>query len=702
MSATGRGDGRGVDDELRRRELATLMRLHELAVGFLRDGDLSRLLDGALAEALAITGADRGCLQILHGAGGGLRLAAQRGLVRPFLEYVANLRVALGGSGVTAGERHVFFDLAISESLAGSADREAMLGAEVHTLHAVPLRMPDGRVLGVLSALHRGAALAPQPAALEALDRIAELCAAAIARPPVATERATAPSDADLATRLRETEELFHNTVENLPVSMVLCDRDGRVLYVDPALGEMVRTLCGLSPAALVGKPGGEIWPPFVWDPLMASLRKAVETGQRQVYEIAFTLPTGEVNYRHWIVLPLGGQDGQVHRVLGINHDVTSERRLLDEVRTADRRKSEFIGILSHELRNPLSAIRTALYVIEQDDARGDRGSRMHRDAARAIIDRQIRHLVRLVDDLLDITRISQNKIQLQRRHVDLARLVREAVEDNRTNVEARGVNLALRVVSGPLPASVDAVRIAQVIGNLLSNTAKFTPAGGSATVTLESSAGVAILTVADNGSGIDAAVLPRLFEAFVQADRTLERAGGGLGLGLALVRGLVELHGGEVTAHSAGSGQGATFVVRLPLDEPSPAGRDDGAPAVAARKRRRVLVIDDDRDVISGLELALQVDGHEVAVAYGGVQGIEKARAFKPEFVLCDVGMPGVDGYQVARAFRADPELRHIVLVALTGYAQAIDRDEARQAGFDEHLAKPADMVRLQALLAG
>jgi len=248
----------------------------------------------------------------------------------------------------------------------------------------------------------------------------------------------------------------------------------------------------------------------------------------------------------------------------------------------------------------------------------------------------------------------------------------------------------------------VDAVRIAQVIGNLLSNTAKFTPAGGSATVTLESSAGVAILTVADNGSGIDAAVLPRLFEAFVQADRTLERAGGGLGLGLALVRGLVELHGGEVTAHSAGSGQGATFVVRLPLDEPSPAGRDDGAPAVAARKRRRVLVIDDDRDVISGLELALQVDGHEVAVAYGGVQGIEKARAFKPEFVLCDVGMPGVDGYQVARAFRADPELRHIVLVALTGYAQAIDRDEARQAGFDEHLAKPADMVRLQALLAG
>jgi PAS domain S-box-containing protein len=697
-----RSDGRGSDDEVRHADVAVLVRLNDLAVAFLRDGELSRLLDGALSEALAITGADRGCLQILQGAGGGLRLAAQRGLVRPFIEYVANLRVALGGSSATAGGRPVILDVATSPALADSTDRQAMLGAEVQALHRIPLRMPDGRVLGALSALHRGAAPEPHPSALEALDRIADLCAAAIARSQGATERATPPSDAELATRLRETEELFHNTVENLPVSMVLCDSEGRVLYVDPALGEMVRTLCGLTPAALVGKPGGEIWPPFIWDPLIASLRKAVETGQRQIYEITFTLPPGEVHYRHWIIVPLGGQDGRVDRVLAINHDVTSERRLLDEVRTADRRKGEFIGILSHELRNPLSAIRTALYVIEQDDARGDRGSRMHRDAARGIIDRQIRHLVRLVDDLLDITRISQNKIHLQRREVDLARLVREAVEDNRTHVEARGVSLALNVVPRPLPANVDAVRIAQVIGNLLSNAAKFTPAGGAATVTLESSDDEAILTVADTGSGIDTAFLPRLFEPFVQGERTLERAGGGLGLGLALVRGLVELHGGEVAAHSAGTSQGATFVVRLPLATSSSAGGEDRATAVAARKRRRVLVIDDDRDVIRGLELALQIDGHEVAVAYDGVHGLEKARAFKPDFVLCDIGMPGVDGYQVARAFRADPELRHILLVALTGYAQAIDRDEARQAGFDEHLAKPADMVRLQALLAG
>lgn len=664
------------------------MRLHALTVEFLRDGELSRLLDGALSEALAITGADRGCLQILHSAGGGLRLAAQRGLVRPFLEYVGNLRVALGGSEVTAGTRPVLLDVGTS---AGSADREALRLAEVRVLQAIPLRMPDGRVVGALSALHRDSPDS-QPAANQHFERIAELCAAAISRAQAATERAPVLFDADLATRLRETEELFHNTVENLPVSMVLCDHLGRVLYVDPALGEMVRTLCGLAPAALVGKPGGEIWPPFIWDPLETNLRQAVETGQRQIYETTYTVPTGEVNYRQWIIVPLGGQDGSVHRVLAINHDVTAERRLLHEIREADRRKSDFIGVLSHELRNPLAGLRTALYVLQQDHARTEQ-----RDAARGIIDRQMRHLVRLVDDLLDITRISQNKIQLKRQPVDLSRVVREAIEDNRTLLEARGVSLTVRLAPGPLPASVDAVRVAQVIGNLLSNAAKFTPPGGAATVSLEARDGAAVITVTDTGPGIDAAVMPRLFEPFVQADRTLDRAGGGLGLGLSLVRGLVELHGGKVTAHSDGGGRGATFVVSLPLAPLDGARREDAA----GRSRRRVLVIDDDRDVTTGLELALTVDGHEVAVAHDGVRGLELARAFKPDLVLCDIGMPDVDGYQVARAFRAVPELRGVVLVALTGYAQVSDREAARQAGFDEHLAKPADMARLQALLA-
>ena len=629
-----------------------------------------------------------------------MRLGAQRGLVRPFLEYVANLRVGLGGSVVTAGERHVLFaDVATSAALAGSADREALLLAEVRALHALPLRTPDGRVVGVLSVLHRDRP-DPQPLAREAmdrgaLDRVADLCAAAITNARAAPERIPAPADADVATRLRETQELFSNTVENLPVSMVLCDRAGRVLYVDPALGEMVRALCGLSPAALVGKPGAEIWPPFVWDPLEASMRKAVETGQRQTYELAFTVPSGDVNYRHWIVLPLAGDDGQVHRVLGINHDVTAERRLLDELRGADRRKSEFIGVLSHELRNPLSAIRWALYVLEQDDVaqRTPRGASSIARSATSCTSSTTSSTSRASPR----TRSSSNG----NRSIWPASCARRSRTAARTSRRGN-VTLEVRLVPGPLPANVDAVRIAQVIANLLSNAAKFTPAGGSATVSLESRDGTAVLTVADTGAGIEAAVMPRLFEPFVQAERTLNRAGGGLGLGLALVRGLVELHGGEVTAHSAGSGQGATFVVRLPLGRAGRGGRQRRArPPVAARRRRRVLVIDDDEDVTNAFRLALQSDGHDVAVAYDGVQGLETARAFKPDVVLCDIRMPGMDGYEVARAFRADPELRDVRLVALTGYAQAVDRDKAREAGFDEHLAKPADMAQLRALLA-
>ncbi|HVU53363.1 MAG TPA: ATP-binding protein, partial [Polyangia bacterium] len=567
-------------------------------------------------------------------------------------------------------------------------------------LLVMPLRGPAGQVLGLLSALHRGA---PEPtaAALEALDGVAELCAAALTRARAARPAVAASPEPALAARLRDLEQLFRATIENLPVSLVLCDREGRVLYVDPALGEMVRALCGIAPAALVGKRGKEVWPAFVWDPLEAASRRAIATGQGQSYELAFTAANGELNHRHWSVLPLAGEDGEVHRVLGINHDVTEQRRLLDELRSADRRKGEFIGLLSHELRNPLSAIRSSLYVLEREDGPADTRARAHRDAARGLIDRQVGHLVRLVDDLLDVTRLSQSKIQLRRRPLDLVRLVREALDDCRAELEARGVRLEASLGEGPLLASVDAVRIAQVVGNLMSNAAKFTPIGGTATVALSGEGRAAVLTVADTGCGIEPDLLPRVFEPFVQAERTLEQAGGGLGLGLALARGLVELHGGDIEARSDGHGRGSLFVVRLPLDGRVEAAPGAGAAATGARGRRRVVVIDDDRDVANGLKLALEIDEHEVAVAYDGDEGLGLARAFKPDIVLCDVGMPGMDGYAVARAFRADPELRGIFLVALTGFAQAADRARAREAGFDEHLAKPANMAAINALLA-
>ena len=252
-----------------------------------------------------------------------------------------------------------------------------------------------------------------------------------------------------------------------------------------------------------------------------------------------------------------------------------------------------------------------------------------------------------------------------------------------------------------PIYVDADSARIAQVVTNLLTNAAKFTPAGGAVRVSLDPSDGRwAVLTVADSGTGIEPTLLPHLFQPFMQGDRSLERTAGGLGLGLTLVKGLVELHGGDVTASSGGRDQGAEFVVRLPLAEST--FRDDGGPnGTDARTRKRVLVIEDDIEIAEGLEAALQIEHHVVEIARSGLAGLDKARAFKPDAVLCDLGLPGMDGYAVARAFRADAALRITFLVALSGYAQADDVAKARAAGFDRHLAKPASLDKIRGVIA-
>jgi CheY-like chemotaxis protein/two-component sensor histidine kinase len=308
-----------------------------------------------------------------------------------------------------------------------------------------------------------------------------------------------------------------------------------------------------------------------------------------------------------------------------------------------------------------------------------------------------------MVDDLLDVTRITQNKVQLQRRRIDINDVVRQTLEDNRSALERSGVRLVAEIAPRPLHVNADGVRIAQVVTNLLGNAVKFTPSGGlvKVSVSLDAAAEMAVLRVTDTGTGIDPALLGRLFEPFMQADRTLDRTGGGLGLGLALVKGLIDLHEGDVRAHSDGLGKGAEFTVRLPLatthaDRPVGARDDD-----LARTRRRVLIIEDDGDVATGLKAALQIDGHDVTLARSGVEALALARATRPDVVLCDIGLPVMNGYDVARAFRADAALRSIFLVALSGYAQAEDIARAHDAGFDEHLAKPPTIDRLKRIFA-
>jgi two-component system CheB/CheR fusion protein len=306
------------------------------------------------------------------------------------------------------------------------------------------------------------------------------------------------------------------------------------------------------------------------------------------------------------------------------------------------------------------------------------------------------------VDDLLDVTRITRGKIQIQPERLELTQLVHRTVEDHRSEFTKADIEIEIRLTARQLWVNADAARIAQAVGNLLQNAAKFTERGGHVVLALEEDATrrMAVIRVGDTGVGIGADVLPRLFQAFTQADSTLDRSRGGLGLGLALVKGLVEMHGGTVEARSDGLGMGAEFTIRLPLDpEAADSGSADVGPLRAPA--RRVLIIEDNVDGADMLRQALELGEHEVEVAYNGPDGLNKARVFKPEVVLCDIGLPGMDGYDVARALRSDPALRTVFLVALTGYALPEDLAKALDAGFDQHLAKPPSLDLLEQVLA-
>lgn len=389
--------------------------------------------------------------------------------------------------------------------------------------------------------------------------------------------------------------------------------------------------------------------------------------------------------------------------VSGIGIDLTEIKRTEAALRDAneklveqDRRKSEFLAMLSHELRNPLAPICNSLYILGRAAPGGEQARR-----AQTVIERQIEHMTRLVDDLLDVTRITRGKIQLRRERTELNELARRTVEDHRSVFATSGVQLELLPAGADVWVYGDRNRLTQAISNLLQNSAKFTPAGGRTTVSVDVDAASAraILAVRDTGSGIAPQLLPRLFEAFSQADTTLDRSKGGLGLGLSLVKGLVEMHGGTVSAASEGVGKGALFTIHLPLET-------TGAETIADRHShgagslRRILIIEDNVDAADSLREALELGGHIVVVAYDGPGGIEKARALRPDVVLCDIGLPGMDGHAVARAMRADQELSRVMLVALTGYAGPEDVAKAREAGFDAHLAKPPNMEALERVL--
>jgi signal transduction histidine kinase/ActR/RegA family two-component response regulator len=379
--------------------------------------------------------------------------------------------------------------------------------------------------------------------------------------------------------------------------------------------------------------------------------------------------------------------------------EATQAHRAEEQARGEARRRDEFLCVLAHELRNPLSPIHNALKVLRQ---RGNEP--VLRNWAQELLERQVGHLTHMVEDLLEVSRIVRRRIKLRLQRLDLTEAVRQAVEDYRHALEERRHTLELQIPRGPIWLNADPTRLAQVMNNLLSNACKFTNPGGRVSVicTLEErrlSEGAAV-TVADTGVGLKPEAVPRLFSSFFQADRTLARTSGGLGLGLALVKGLVELHSGQVSGFSAGLGMGAEFTFWLPLAD---VAAPNGKPARVASEDTaalRVLLVEDNRDIADSMRMLLEASGHKVAVAYDGLSGVAEARRFRPQAVLCDIGLPELDGYGVARALRNDPTLSRVRLIAVSGYGRDEDRRRASQAGFDHHFTKPIEYDELRKAL--
>ena len=365
-----------------------------------------------------------------------------------------------------------------------------------------------------------------------------------------------------------------------------------------------------------------------------------------------------------------------------------------EQLRDADRRKDEFLATLAHELRNPLAPLRNALEILR---LRGDDPQVAAK--ARDLMQRQLTQMVRLVDDLLDVSRITTGKLEVRKETVVLQNVIRNAVETARPFIDTQRHALDVRLPPEPLEIEADSTRLAQVFSNLLNNAAKYTQPGGRIELEAEREHGNAVVRVRDNGIGIDPRILPQIFDMFVQADRSLERTQAGLGVGLTLARQLVGLHGGTLSAASDGPGRGSTFTVTVPLaqrqalpETPPEARADTG-------QRHRVLLADDNVDFVTTLAMLLSAGGHEVRVAHDGAQALEVAREFRPEFAFLDIGMPKVNGYEVARRMR--DEAARCVLVAVTGWGQEDDRRRARDAGFDRHLVKPVDPDQIEAILS-
>lgn len=494
---------------------------------------------------------------------------------------------------------------------------------------------------------------------------------------------------------LRESEERYRRLFETSRDGIATMDLETRFQDANPAFLSML----GYGAPELRRLSCRKITPECWHEADARILRELIlPLGDSGEFEKEYICKDGSVlpvSVRAW---PILDAQGKIVAVRAFVRDITERKRAQEALKMADQRKDEFIATLAHELRNPLSPIRNVIYVLRRESALTRQRDKQLLDMA----ERQVDHLIRLVNELLDFSRISRGKIELKRENVDLRLVLRHAIETAQPAIRSGGHTLRASFPGGgPMVVHGDFVRLAQVFTNLLDNAAKYTEHGGTISLVADTGREEIVVTVSDTGVGVPADMLPHIFHYFTQVDRTLGRAKGGLGIGLALVRTLLTLHNGTVEAHSAGVGGGSAFVVRLPAAPAESTGAPEPARTAEKNAPRRVLIIDDEKDVADSFAALLQQLGAVAEAVYCGESGVARVAALRPEIVLLDLGMPGLDGFETARRIRALPEGRKLLLVALSGWGEEQVQARMGPAGFDRRLTKPAEVEALGALLS-
>ena len=493
--------------------------------------------------------------------------------------------------------------------------------------------------------------------------------------------------------QLRASEQFNQSLMDSTVDCIQVLDLDGGLLHMNSR--GMAQMEIG-DFAAHSGRPWWSLWPDAERETLRSAVTQACAAGTAS-FTVLRPMADGTPKWWNVSVSPIrDALSGQVVRLLAVSRDVTEARQTEEILREAGEKKDKFIATLAHELRNPLAPIRNAVNLLRRRELADPQVA-----WCRDVIDRQVAQMTHLLEDLLDVSRITRTKLMLRREPLELAKVIEQAIETAQPFVDEAGQALTVTLPPAPVVLNGDLTRLAQVISNLLINAAKYTAAGGNIGLTAQREAGAVLIKVKDNGIGIAAEHLPHVFEMFGQVRSALEHSQGGLGIGLSLSKGLVEMHDGEIRAYSKGLGKGSEFVVRLPVASALPAPAEPAADRSApAAKKYRIVVADDLRDSADSLQLLLQAMGHEVQVAYDGEQALGAVEAFAPDLAFIDLGMPNVNGYQACRRIREQPWGQRVVLIALTGWGEENDRRRTREAGFDHHVVKPLDPTTLEALI--